>query len=236
MRVSVFLVFATLLLGQQINPKPDLAAAHKAEQAGQFAAAEAIYAELVSQRPDAELYQRLGLVRHMQNKFDSAAEAFEQAVKLDPSLWSSHLFLGIDLYRMDKFDVADSQLTMANRLHPTEPEILFWSGVTKLARHDYMPGYEILESLLERDPANAEVLRILAESYASLGTSLLNEVGNKYPNSPAGLMVQGKAFEFEGAYGAALDAYRAALALDPGRPGLRETIERVGKLVEKHKN
>jgi hypothetical protein len=43
-----------LLLGQQ----PDLAAARKAEQAGQFAAAEKIYAQLLAQRPDAELYQR----------------------------------------------------------------------------------------------------------------------------------------------------------------------------------
>lgn len=163
----------------------------------------------------------------MQNKFGSAADAFEQAVKLDASLWSSHLFLGIDLYRMNQFDAADAHLAIANRLHPGEPEIMFWSGATKLARHDFIAGFQTLEAVLERDSSNSEVLRLLAESYASFGTSVLNEVGEKYPNSPAGLIVQGKAFEFEGAYGPALDSYRAALTMAPGRPGLRESIDRV---------
>jgi tetratricopeptide (TPR) repeat protein len=226
-RVFAVLFLAALLLGQQPGPTPDLAAARKAEQAGQFAEAEQIYGHLLSQRPDAELYQRLGLVRHMQNKFSSAAEAFRQALKLSPDLWGSHLFLGIDLYRMNQFDQADVQFDAANRLRPNEPEILFWSGATKLARHDYMAGFESLEKVLERDPSNAEVLQMLAESYATVGTSLLNEVGNKYPNSAPGLVVQGKAFEFEGAYGPAKDAYQAALALAPDRPGLREAIARV---------
>jgi tetratricopeptide (TPR) repeat protein len=225
------LLFALVLSGQQTDSAQDLAAARRAEQARDFAAAEAIYVQLVSQRPDAALYQRLGLVRHMQNKFGPAVDAFEQAVKLDASLWSSHLFLGIDLYRMNRFDEADAHLAIANRLHPGEPEIMFWSGATKLARHDFMAGFETLESLLQQNPSNPEVLRMLAESYATYGTSLLNEVGEKYPNSPAGLIVQGKAFEFEGAYGPALDSYRAALSLAPDRPGLRESIKRLETLL-----
>ena len=71
---------------------------------------------------------------------------------------------------------------------------------------------------------------MLAESYANAGTALLNEVGDKFPNSAAGLIVQGKAFEFEGAYGPALDAYRAALTLAPNRPELNEAIARVEAL------
>jgi tetratricopeptide (TPR) repeat protein len=226
-RVFAVLLIAAVLFGQQPSASADLAAARKAEQAGQFAAAEQIYAQLVSERPNAELYQRLGLVRHMQNKFSSAAEAFRQALELSPDLWGSHLFLGIDLYRLNQFDEADQQLAVANHLRSNEPEILFWSGATKLARHDYMAGFEILEKVLERDPANAEVLRMLAESYATFGTSLLDEVGNRYPNSAPGLVVQGQAFEFEGAYGPAKEAYQAALALRPDRPGLLEAIARV---------
>jgi tetratricopeptide (TPR) repeat protein len=228
--VSALFVVAALI-AQQTSPPPDLAAARQAEQARDFAAAEAIYVQLVSHRPDAQLYQRLGLVRHMQNRFGPAVEAFEQAVKLDASLWSSHLFLGIDLYRMNRFDEADAHLTIANHLHPGEPEIMFWSGATKLARRDFMAGFETLESVLERNPSNPEVLRMLAESYATFGTSLLNEVGEKYPNSPAGLIVQGKAFEFEGAYGPALNSYRAALSLTPDRPGLRESIKHLETLL-----
>jgi tetratricopeptide (TPR) repeat protein len=226
-------MLCALLFGQQPSPVPDLAAARKAELAKDFSSAEAIYSQLVSVHPaDAVLYQRLGLVRHLQNKFTTAAEAFQKAVKLDPSLWSSHLFLGIDLYRMNQFAAADSHLAQANRLHPDEPEVMFWMGATKLARHDFIRGFEILEPLLKRDPSNPEVLRILAETYASYGTSLLNEVGEKYPDSPAGLIVQAKAYEFEGDYGPALDSYRAAFALAPEHPGLRDSIERVQSLLQ----
>ncbi len=221
------MLLPVLLAGQQRASVPDLAAAHSAEQAGNFAAAETIYARMVSENPNAELYQRLGLVRHLQNKFEPAAKAFEAAIRLDPSLWTSHLFLGIDLYRLNRFDDAAAHLAKADRLHPGDREVKFWMGANELARHHYIAGFEALEFVLERDPTNAEVLRMLAESYASYGTALLDEVGNKYPNSPAGLIVQGKAFEFEGAYGPALDSYRAALALTPNRPGLRESINRV---------
>lgn len=212
-------------------PAADLAAARKAEQAGNFAAAEAVYSEIVEKQPSAELYQRLGLVRHMQNKFDGAANAFEQAIKFDPNLWSSHLFLGIDRYRTNNFEVAYQHLAIADRLHPGEREIRFWLGAAQLARRDYLAGLTALESVLRDDPANADVLRLLAESYGDYGTKLLSEVAEESPNSPAGLAVQGKAFEFEGSYAAALSAYRAALAADPGRPGLRESIAHVESLA-----
>jgi tetratricopeptide (TPR) repeat protein len=226
------LLVSALLVGQQPSPLPDAAAARQAETTKDFASAEAIYDRLVAVHPeDALLYQRLGLVRHLQNKFTTAADAFQKAIKLDASLWISQLFLGIDLYRMNQFATADTHLEIANRLRPEEPEVVFWLGATKLARHDFIRGFEILEELLKRDPSNAEALRILAETYATYGTSLLNEVGEKYPDSPAGLVVQGKAYEFDGDYGPALASYRAAFALAPDRPGLRDSIERVQALL-----
>jgi tetratricopeptide (TPR) repeat protein len=224
------LVFGALLLWQQRDPPPDIAAAHQAELAGDFSGAEAIYTRLVTARQDPALYQRLGLVRHMQNKYDAAAGAFTAAIKLDPTLWTSHLFLGIDLYRLNRFDEAQNQLKISDRQHPGEQETAFWLGATALARHDFLNGFIRLETFLQRDPKNAEVLRMLAEAYADHGTALLNEVGNRYPDSPAGLIVQAKALEFEGAYAAALDAYRSALRLDPGRPELKEAIARVEAL------
>jgi tetratricopeptide (TPR) repeat protein len=234
------LFFANLLLSiafllQPTGQAPDLSAAREAERARDFGGAESIYLQLLAHGPSATLYERLGLVRHMQDKFEMAAQAFEEAIKLDQNLWGSHLFLGIDLYRMNQFDLANHHLEIANRLRPNEPEIMFWSGATKLARHDFMAGFNLLEAVLKRDPSKVEVLRMLAESYAAYGTSLLNQVGEKYPKSPAGLTVQGKAFEFSGDYGPALDYYRAALALSPGRPGLRESITRVEILLRESK-
>lgn len=218
---------AVLLFWQQPGSTRDLAAARQAEQAGDFRTAESIYLQLLSRQPDPQLYQRLGLVRQMQNKFSSAAEAFGAALKLDPALWSSQLFLGIDFYRLGSFPQAEAHLTKANQLHPKEPEVMFWLGATKLARHDYLSGFAMLETLLQRDPGNTEALRLLAEAYATYGTSLLNEVGTDYPQSPAGLTVAGKAFEFQGNYADALQAYRSALAIDSRRPAVLEAVERI---------
>ena len=227
-RRLLFLLFlATLLHARQSGSGEDLDAAHQAERSGDFSRAESIYKKLAAGHPDAEIYQRLGLVRHLQNKFGEASQAFEQAIRLNPQLWSSHLFLGIDYYRTNRFTEALKQLEAADRLHHEQGETRFWLGATHLALRQYMKGFQALEAALEKDPNNTEVLRLLAESYADYGTQLLNQVGEKYPDTAAGLEVQGRAFEFEGSYEAALRAYQEAAAKDPKRPGIHEAIARI---------
>jgi len=220
-------VSLSLLCARQSGSNEDLAAAHRAELSGDLPRAESLYKKLLAEHPDAEIYQRLGLVRHLQNRFEEAREAFEKATRLNAQLWTSHLFLGIDDYRTNRFSDALKQLEIADHLHPEQAETRFWLGATQLALHDYMKGFETLEAALEKDPNNTEILRLLAESYADYGTQLLNQVGEKYPDTAAGLEVRGRAFEFEGSYEAALQAYREAAAKDPKRPGIREAIARV---------
>ena len=216
-----------LLAAQQTTLDEELAEAHNAEVARNYALAESIYVRVVKEHPDAEIWQRLGLVRHLQNKFQEASVAFQSALRLNPKLWSSHLFLGIDYYRSNRFDDALVHLREADRLNPNVQETQFWLGATELALHQYWAGLETLESVLKKDPGNTEVLRLLAEAYAEFGTKMLNSVGEKYPDSAAGLEVEGKAFEFEGNYQAALDAYVKAATKDPALPGIREAIARV---------
>ncbi len=227
------LLLLSLWFGQQQSvTAPDLSAAHQAELARDFAGAEAIYSQLIASSPSALVYERLGLVRHMQDKYDSAAEAFRNAIKLDASLWTSQLFLGIDLYRLNRFDEAAAHLDIADLLHPGEQETLFWHGATALARRDYMAGFIYLENFRKRDPHNPEVLQMLAEAYAAYGTSLLNDVGNRFPDTAAGLIVQAKALEFEGSYAAALAMYRSAQALAPERQETKDAIVRVELLMK----
>jgi tetratricopeptide (TPR) repeat protein len=226
-------VYAGLLsfhsAGSRELPTSDqrLATAQAAANAGDFAQAEEIYKQIVAAHPSAGMYQRLGLVCHLQNKFPEAARAFAKALELDSSLWTSHLFLAMDEYRMNHFSDALAHLDSAERGTPGYPETLFWKGATHLALHDYWNGFEELEKVLENDPANIEALRLLAENYADRGTELLNKVAEQYPDSAAGLQVQGRAFEFEGSYETALRFYRAAAVKDPKRPGIQEAITRL---------
>jgi tetratricopeptide (TPR) repeat protein len=224
-RSSILLVLlsAALLAGGQTLDE-ELADAHNAEVARSYALAESIYVRIVQKQPDAEIWQRLGLVRHLQNHFQDASVAFQSALRLNAMLWTSHLFLGIDYYRLNRFEDALSHLREADRLSPNVQETQFWLGATELALHRYWEGLETLEGVLKKDPGNTDVLRLLAESYAEFGTKILNGVGEKYPDSAAGLEVEGKAFEFEGNYQAALNAYLKAATKDPQLPGIREAI------------
>jgi tetratricopeptide (TPR) repeat protein len=231
-RRFILVLLAASLLAAQPAIDHELAQAHQAEVAGNLSAAESIYRNLLKTNPSADVAQRLGLVRHLQNRFAAAAEAFSTALRLDPKLWSSHLFLGIDLYRLNRFPEALTHLQTAERLHPDFPETQFWLGATLIASHEYMAGLENLETVLTRQPANADALKLLAETYANYGTAIQNEVAERYPTSAAASMIEGKAFEFEGSYREALQAFRTAAAKDPNLPGIREAIARVDRLVQ----
>jgi hypothetical protein len=61
----------------------------------------------------------------------------------------------------------------------------------------------MLEELSREQPKDVELLRILAENYATFGRTLLNNVPEKYPDTLAGLEVHAQALQFEGANEAA---------------------------------
>ncbi len=220
------MIIAVLLASALLQADAALQAARRAEQAGDLASAERAYETAVAAEPSAETWQRLGLVRHLQNKFASAIPALQKAVAADPNLWGAHLFLGIDYYRTNRFQEALSSLRKADALTHNN-EIDFWIGATQLALKDYLAGFRILEQLRARDPKNVEVLRLLAENYARYSADLWNDVAEHEPDSAAGLEVHGLALESEGATDAALDAYLQSLGVDRQRPGVRTAIGRL---------
>src|SRR2546430_14813003 len=132
--------------------EPQLQVARQAERAGTPPAAEKAYENELKVRPAAGTWQRLGLVRHLQNTFDAASQAFREATRLDPSLWTSHLFLGICLYRTNQFAQALSALEKAQRgaprNQPGEDELDYWLGATRIALKRPLAGLQSLERLL----------------------------------------------------------------------------------------
>lgn len=221
----VLLAIAASVLAQ--SPDANLAAARSAELAGDLASAEREYHHALALRPDAAIYQRLGLVLHLQNKFHDAIPAFEQSLKLRPNQWSARLFLGIDLYKTNQFERALGQLKQAGKLRPNDAEIRRWLGLTYLARKEYLTGLALLEALSSEQPKDLELLRILAENYAVFGTTLLNKVAEKYPATPAGLQIHAQALEFEGANEAALEVYLQLRKMQPARSGVAEALARL---------
>ena len=200
-----------------------LPSARQAETAGDFATAEKIYEVEVARHPTAEGWQRLGLTRHLQNKFESAAPAFREAIRLSPALWTSRLFLGICLYRTNDFKSAREELVQAERLskqgEPGREEVEYWLGATLIALKQPLAGLQWIERLLARAPGRVDALQLAAQAYADLGSGLWNQVAETKPDSAAGYEIDGHALEAEGNTAAALDAYRRSQSLNPRRPG-----------------
>src|ERR1700761_2940851 len=104
MRLTLKLVFIVIVLlstcfAQQAAPSDEelsshLAAAQAAEKRRDYSAASRQYEEILRKQPDLALIrQSLAIDYHLQNRYPEAIMEFERALKLDPGLWGSYLFL-----------------------------------------------------------------------------------------------------------------------------------------------
>ncbi len=179
----------------------------------------------------AEDWQKLGLQRHLQNRFDEAIPAFSEAVKRKPALWTSHLFLGIGRYRTNAFPAAVDALKRADRLGPPtgqgRDEIDYWLGAARIASGESLAGLASLERLLARNPKHADVLQLATENYAAASARLWNEVAERHFATAVGQHVHAQVLESEGDTANALDAYRQSRALNAKRPGPAGAIGRL---------
>jgi tetratricopeptide (TPR) repeat protein len=231
---SLFVFAITVAHAQPLSP------ARQAELAGDFPSAEKAYEEELKSRPSPDMWQRLGLIRHLQSKFDAAIPAFREALRLNPSLWTSRLFLGMCLYRLNNFPDARLELERAEReVPPNDPgrdEIDYWLGATLIALKQPLAGLTALERLLARRDSRLDALELAVKAYADLGSNLWNGVAERSFESAAGYEVHGHALEAEGNVEGALEAYRHSKTLNPGRIGPGIAIGRLllgqGKAAE----
>src|SRR5258708_20752865 len=203
--------------------EPQLPVARQAEQAADLPAPAKAYENELKVRPVAGTWQRLGLVRHLQNNFDGGIAAVREATGLDPSLWTSNLFLGICLYRTNQFGQALSALEQAQRVaprfQPGRDELDYWLGATRIALKQPLAGLQSLERLLARNPKHVEALELTVRTYADLGSALCNDVAERSFETAPGYEVHGHALESEGNLDGALEAYRRSKAISPRRDG-----------------
>jgi tetratricopeptide (TPR) repeat protein len=218
-------VIAAAANGQTVSP------ARQAELAGDFPTAEKAYEEELRIRPSADTWQRLGLTRHLQSKFGNAIPAFREALRLNPALWTSRLFLGMCLYRVNNFQEAQVEFERAEReVPPDDPgrdEIDYWLGATLIALKQPLAGLVAIERLLVRRGSRLDALELAVQTYADLSSSLWNRVAERSFESAAGYEVHGHALEADGNVEGALEAYRNSKALGPGRIGPGVAIGRI---------
>jgi tetratricopeptide (TPR) repeat protein len=202
-----------------------LAPGQSARQSGSPAlpATEASLEQTVKTAPSAQNWERLGLVRHLQNKYEAAIPAFREAIRLEPPRWTSHLFLGISLYRTNQFSAALQSLETADRIAPADAtgrdDLEFWLAATQIALKEPLKGLATLERLLQRNPRNTDALELSVRTAADAGTAAWNHVAETAFETAAGYEVHGQALESEGNRPGAMEAYRRSKQLEPRRAG-----------------
>lgn len=206
-------------------------AAASGQSPAELAAAEAHYEALARREPTADHWQRLGIARYMQNKYEAAIEPLGQAVRLNPKLWSADLFLGISLYRTNRFPQALQSLKRAATLAPIgdrgRDDVDYWLGAAYIAAKQPLPGLMALERLLARNPNHRDALQLAAVTYADASSALWNGVAERHFETAPGYEIHGNALEAEGNFPGALEAYRQSRTLGPGRPGPGAAIGRL---------
>jgi len=115
-------------------------------------------------RPNAEVYEKLGLAHFLGNSYPQAVEAFSAALRMEPQRWASHLFMAESLYKLNRFEEALPSVKTALQLRPEENEARYWLGCIDHALGKYDEAIVHLSEASEHDPQNVDILYSLIEA------------------------------------------------------------------------
>jgi tetratricopeptide (TPR) repeat protein len=142
-----------------------------------YAAAEREYLKIVKLAPQvAEIHNNLGLACYLQGKLEPAAQYFQSAAKLKPSLYAPNYFLARIRYKQGKFREALPFLERALKLEPENIEACRQLASTHVALKAASQGIAIYRSCLKKEPRQMEVLYDLGVVYMNLAAQSFDRV------------------------------------------------------------
>ena len=150
---------AVLALEKALTVDPKHAKAHNnlalaSIDLGELEIAEAHYRESLAVEPNAAIYNDLGFVLERQGLIEDAADAYREALGLDPESGTVHYNLGASLARAGQFEQAEPHLRAAIARAPTTQA---HTGLGIVLREQGRENDAIthLEAAIEADPTNA---------------------------------------------------------------------------------
>jgi tetratricopeptide (TPR) repeat protein len=223
---------ARILAGQTPDARGRLSAeGARALSEHHYADAERAYEALRDLSPGvAEVHASLGLVYFQQGKFTLAVPALRQAIKLKPSLPNASVLLAMSLSELGQFEEALPGLERAFR-QPADTALRRAVGLqlqrayTGLERHADAVGVAL--QLTHLYPDDPEILYHASRLHANFAFLTLRSLAQVAPDSLWVHLAAGEANESLGMDEAALQEYRAVVAIDPKRPGIHFRLGRV---------
>lgn len=142
----------------------------RAEAAGDFEAAEALYGHLVDLRPgDADILYNFGNLYARTRRFGKAAERYREALEARPEHVVARVNLGSALLMLGRRDEAMDQLLRALDHDPADPDANRTLGGLFAYRGDNVAAIRHYRAVLSRDPQDGPVHRDLAIVLAAEG-------------------------------------------------------------------
>ena len=137
-------------------------------------------------------------IRRMPSRFAEAVSLYQEILQHEPDSWELHYNIGYADYLMGRLGDAERYLTRAAQLNSTSPDSFFYLGLTELKLGRTQQAAEYVR--------RAIMIRPDTDNYHfALGVILKSQ--GKFP--------------------AALDEFRAELALNPGHKAAQEQIAEI---------
>lgn len=205
-----------------------LARAREAEQKHDFQIAAAAYREYLKTQPDdAEILQRLGLVEYLSNQFEQAIPPLSKALRLNPSLWGSDLYLGISYYRTDRFKEAIPVLSRALALKPGVAETEYWLGCSFLADDQLDPAIGHLLAASTDANWGLQAQQMLVNAYRKAAEASYQRIAAVAPDSERVHLAKAELLEWKGINKRAVRESREALKRNPNLESVHRLIGEV---------
>ena len=121
----------------------------------------------------------MGMMEVVHFRLKEAEPYFQKALALSPRNPFYHLYYGILLERMDKFDGAVEQMLLAEKLGPTYPQSYLSLGQLYSQMRKYQEARGQLERAVHLDPSQAEAYYTLGGVYHHLGMNNQSQTAYK---------------------------------------------------------
>ncbi len=227
------LLFALTAFGQQ--PTRDDAEQHyrRAQQALErkdYETAAEAWRAITALMPDLpEARANLGMIYHLQSKYEPAIREFHEALRRNPRLQAAKVFLGIDYYLTSRPESAIDELADAVEMDPRNAEARKWLALSHLQAGNLGEAITEFKECQRLDSSDHELIFHLGRTYRKLSTQAFFVVRQDRFDSAWFYLFRGEQFTQQGDTGKALEELRHAARMEPRLPGV---YYRIGKLLE----
>jgi len=195
-------------------------------QRGNFAAAEQHFTAALRSDPNvpdaAQVETNLALAYYADHQFAKAVDAFEQALKRDPSNQTAKGFLAVSQAAAGDCGAATPGL---DREFASNPDVklrrILGLSLERCAMeaHDEAKADAVTQKLLAAYPDDPDVLYTAGQLYGRLSSEVNLRLMKAAPNSPRTYQLMASVAAADGNWQGAIDAYRKALHVDPALQG-----------------